>query len=62
MSGLRRAGLALTIATLLPALVTSVSPAAASPHGVPLDELRVVTTEVATGLVRPIAMVGVDDR
>lgn len=67
MSGLRRAGVALTVAALLPALISSVSPASAdvadrSRHGVPLDQLRVVTTEVATGLVRPIAMVGVDDR
>jgi glucose/arabinose dehydrogenase len=62
MSGLRRAGLALAVATLLSA---TVSPASASQpdlgFGVPLDQLRVTTTEVATGLVRPVAMTAVND-
>ena len=64
MSGLRRAGLVVAMAALLPATV--VPAAAGSPsrthHGVPLDQLSVVTTQVADGLVRPIAMAGVDDR
>lgn len=60
MSRLRRAGLVIAMAALLPATVL---PAAAdgSRHDVPLDQLTVVTTEVASGLVRPVAMVGLDD-
>jgi glucose/arabinose dehydrogenase len=59
MSGLRRIGLVLVAAASLPA---TISPAAAeSRHGVPLDQLAVVTTEVATGLTRPVAMVAAND-
>ncbi|ALG09210.1 PQQ-dependent sugar dehydrogenase [Kibdelosporangium phytohabitans] len=64
MSGLRRTGLAFAVATLLPAMVSpasAVEPDAAR-HGVPLDQLRVTTAEVATGLVRPVAMTGANDR
>jgi glucose/arabinose dehydrogenase len=60
MSRLRRAGIVFAMAALLPATVT---PAAADGrHGVPLDELTVVTTQVADGLVRPVAMVAANDR
>jgi glucose/arabinose dehydrogenase len=66
MSGLRRAGLVFAVAALLPAMVSTAAAEApaGSRHGhdVPLDELRVVTTEVASGLVRPVAMVGLNDR
>jgi glucose/arabinose dehydrogenase len=64
MSGLRRVGLALAVAALLPAMVSTAAAEApdGSRHDVPLDQLTVVTTEVATGLVRPVAMVGLDDR
>jgi glucose/arabinose dehydrogenase len=65
MSLLRRAGAALATAALLPALVSHAlvpDAAAEGRGGVPLDELRVVTTEVASGLVRPVAMVGLNDR
>lgn len=58
MSRLRRAGLALATAALLSATVTPASAAGAPP----LAELTVVTTEVASGLTRPIAMAGLDDR
>jgi glucose/arabinose dehydrogenase len=63
MSGLRRVGLVLAMAALLPA---TVSPATAEEPdglhlGVPLDQLRVVTTQVASGLVRPVAMVAAND-
>jgi glucose/arabinose dehydrogenase len=56
MSGLRRVVLVVAIAALLPA---TASPATAdgARHGVPLDQLTVVTTQVADGLVRPVAMV-----
>jgi len=63
MSRLRRAGLVFATAALLPATIV---PASAEPggsrHGVPLDQLTVVTTEVASGLVRPVAMVAAGDR
>lgn len=63
MSGLTRAGLAVAVAALLPAVV---SPASAHQPdhraGVPLDQLRVTTTEVAAGLVRPVAMASANDR
>jgi glucose/arabinose dehydrogenase len=49
---------ALMPATILPATADP----ATSRHGVPLDQLSVTTTEVASGLVRPIAMAGVGDR
>jgi glucose/arabinose dehydrogenase len=63
MLGLRRAGLVFAMAALLPA---TVSPATAQEPagfqlGVPLDQVRVVTTQVAAGLVRPVAMAGVND-
>jgi glucose/arabinose dehydrogenase len=63
MSGLRRVGLVLAMAALLP---VTVSPATADDFGgfqlgVPLDQLRVTTTAVATGLVRPVAMVAAND-
>lgn len=60
MSVLRRLCLVAATAALLPA---TLSPAAAdSRHGgVPLDQLRVVTTQVASGLVRPVAMVAAND-
>lgn len=63
MSGLRRAGLVFATAALLPATIL---PATAEPkgahHGVPLDQLTVTTTEVASGLVRPVAMAATGDR
>lgn len=61
MSGLRRTGLVLATAALLPAVV---SPAVAGERGglPPLDQVKVVTTEVATGLVRPVAMATAGDR
>lgn len=61
MSLLRRVGLALALVALLPA---TVSPAAAehARNGVPLDQLTVATTEVASGLVRPVAMAAANDR
>jgi glucose/arabinose dehydrogenase len=63
MSGLRRAGLVVAMAALLPATVTPVAAqdTAGFQLGVPLDQLKVVTTQVASGLVRPIAMVGAND-
>lgn len=60
MSGLRRAGLVFAAAALLP--VTVVLASAEPARALPLDQLTVVTTEVAAGLTRPIAMVGLDDR
>lgn len=64
MSGLRRVGLVLAVAALLPAMVSTAS--AESPDrsrpGVPLEQLSVVTTQVAAGLVRPVAMVAANDR
>ena len=64
MSGLRRVGLVVAAVALVPAAIL---PAAAEPGGdrhgtVPLDQLSVVATEVAAGLVRPVAMAGVGDR
>ncbi|GAB3472548.1 PQQ-dependent sugar dehydrogenase [Actinophytocola sediminis] len=67
MSGLRRAGRALAVAALLPAMIsvtvsaTAAETAAGARHDVPLDQLRVATTQVASGLVRPVAMAGLDD-
>jgi glucose/arabinose dehydrogenase len=64
MSGVRRLGLVFAVAALLPAMVSAATaePLGESRHGVPLDQLTVVTTQVATGLVRPVAMVAADDR
>lgn len=51
MSGLRRVGLVLTMAALLSATVVPAASAApdGSGHGVPLDQLTVVTTPVVDG-------------
>ncbi|MEV4318079.1 PQQ-dependent sugar dehydrogenase [Actinocrispum sp. NPDC049592] len=64
MSGFGRVGLVVAMVALLP---VTISPATAEvpsnpPAGVPLDQLRVVTTQVASGLVRPVAMVAANDR
>lgn len=59
MSLRRRVGLASAAVALLPALA---SPAVADPRpGVPLDELTVTTTQVASGMTRPVAMVAAND-
>ncbi len=62
MSGLRRVGLVAAMAALLPATVVAPATADGSRHGVPLDQLTVVTTQVASGLVRPVAMVAAGSR
>lgn len=62
MSGLRRVGLVAAMAALLPATVVAPATADGSRHGVPLDQLTVVTTQVASGLVRPVAMVAAGNR
>ncbi|MBP2326889.1 glucose/arabinose dehydrogenase [Kibdelosporangium banguiense] len=59
MSGRRRAGLVLAMAALPPATATPAS--AGYELGVPLEELKVVMTQVAQGLVRPVAMVAAND-
>ncbi|NRN67008.1 Soluble aldose sugar dehydrogenase YliI [Kibdelosporangium sp. 4NS15] len=56
----------LAMAALLPAMVSPASAdvtadVTAGRKAVPLDQVRVVTTEVATGLVRPVAMVAAND-
>jgi len=61
MSGLRRTGLVLATAALLPAMITPAAADSRHGHGVPLDQLTVVTTEVASGLTRPVAMVAATD-
>jgi glucose/arabinose dehydrogenase len=63
MSGFGRVGLVVAMAALLPATIspaTAEAPAS-SQFGVPLDQLRIVTTQVASGLVRPVAMVAAND-
>jgi glucose/arabinose dehydrogenase len=63
MSGIRRLGIVLTMAALLSATVAPAAAAApdASGRGVPLDQLKVVTTPVASGLEQPVAMVAAND-
>ncbi|MET0134348.1 MAG: PQQ-dependent sugar dehydrogenase [Kibdelosporangium sp.] len=53
----------LAIAALLPAMVSPASAQETAGYqlGVPLEQLRVVTTQVGEGLVRPVAMAGVND-
>src|SRR6476469_4500032 len=62
MFGLRRTGLVLATAALLPATISPATADSRHGHGVPLDRLTVVTTEVAAGLTRPVAMVAATDR
>src|SRR5262245_33242424 len=59
MSLRRRVGLAFAAAALLPALASQA--VADTRHGLPLDELTVTTTQVASGLTRPVAMVAAND-
>ncbi|MGW0758784.1 hypothetical protein ACWD1Y_20355 [Streptomyces sp. NPDC002814] len=51
------------MAALLSATVVPAASAApdGSGHGVPLDQLTVVTTPVASGLKQPVAMVAAND-
>lgn len=64
MSRLRRIGLVCTVAALLSATVAPAATAEpdGSGPGVPLDQLTVVTTPVATGLAQPVAMAAANDR
>ncbi len=51
----------LTISAALTLSLFAVSPAAAEPDDIPLDELTLTTTQVAFGLRRPTAVVGLAD-
>jgi len=62
MSGLRRVAIAVAAAALLPVTVVPAAADGRHHHDVPLDQLSVVTTQVAAGLTRPVAMAALRDR